>query len=333
MSNLQLSDFDYVLPTELIAQTPIEPRDQSRLLVVRKGATTFEHKQFFQIGDYLQPGDVLVINTSKVIKARLQGIKPTGGKVEIFLLHPLANTTWECLVKGKLQPGMIITIAENITATAVQPNQDETWQIQFSTEQITKYGEVPLPPYIKPTGSADQFEQRYQTVYAEQAGSVAAPTAGLHFTEALLERLKANGIIVVPVVLHVGLGTFASVKTEDITAHEMHAEYAVLPAATAEAIATAKANGHKVVAVGTTSCRTLEAMRGQAGEGWVNIYIYPGYQFNTIDALITNFHLPKTTLMMLVSTLAGMDTIKAAYAEAIKERYRFFSFGDAMLII
>lgn len=337
MSNLQLSDFDYVLPTELIAQTPIEPRDHSRLLVVHKTTQELEHKQFFQIGDYLHSGDVLVVNTSKVIKARLHGTKPTGGEVEIFLLHPLANTaqpnSWECLVRGKLKPGMIVTIAANITATAIQPNQDETWQIQFSTADITHYGEVPLPPYIKPTQYAEQFEQRYQTVYAEQAGSVAAPTAGLHFTEALLTQLKANGIIVVPVILHVGLGTFASVKTEDITQHTMHAEYAVLPQATAAAIAQAKSTGHKVVAVGTTSCRTLEAFHGQAGEDWVNIYMYPGYQFNTVDALITNFHLPKTTLLMLVSALAGKDLIDQAYSEAIKERYRFFSFGDAMLIL
>ncbi len=334
MNTLQLSDFDYVLPTELIAQTPIEPRDHSRLLVVHKNTQQLEHKQFFQIGDYLQPGDVLVINTSKVIKARLHGTKPTSGEIEIFLLHPLDNAnTWECLVRGKLKPDTIITITPTVTATAIQPNADETWQIQFSTDDITQYGEVPLPPYIKPQQSPEQFERRYQTVYADQAGSVAAPTAGLHFTEELLDQLKAKGIIVAPVMLHVGLGTFASVKTEDITQHQMHAEYAVLPHATAQAIQQAKATGHKVVAVGTTSCRTLEAFYGQAGEDWVNIYIYPGYQFNTVDALITNFHLPKTTLLMLVSALASKALIDQAYAAAIQERYRFFSFGDAMLII
>lgn len=333
MPSLKLSDFDYTLPSELIAQTPIEPRDHSRLLVVHKDTQQFEHKQFFQIGDYLQAGDVLVINTSKVIKARLHGTKPTGGAVEIFLLTPQTNRRWECLVRGKPQAGAVITMTETAHATMVQKTADDTWLVDFDHDDITQFGEVPLPPYIKPEQSAQQFEARYQTVYADQAGSVAAPTAGLHFTTELLAALQAKGVVVAPVTLHVGLGTFASVKTEDITAHQMHAEYAMLPEATAQAIVTAKANGKKVIAVGTTSCRTLEAMHGKAGEGWVNIYMYPGYQFNTVDALITNFHLPKTTLFMLVSALAGMDVIKQAYAEAIKERYRFFSFGDAMLIM
>lgn len=226
---------------------------------------------------------------------------------------------------------MIIQIHAAVTATILQP-VEEMWEVTFNTDDITAYGEVPLPPYIKTQSPPKELEQRYQTVYAQEAGSVAAPTAGLHFTPELLQTLKAQGVIIVPVMLHVGLGTFASVKTEDITQHQMHAEYAVLPASTAQAIATAKTTGHKVVAVGTTSCRTLEAFCGQAGEGWVNIFIYPGYTFNTVDALITNFHLPKTSLLMLVSALAGTDLIKQAYTEAIKEQYRFFSFGDAMLI-
>lgn len=327
----QLSDFAYTLPPELIAQTPLAVRDQSRLLVVDKTTGQLEHKQFFQIGDYLQPGDVLVINTSKVIKARLHGTKPTGGKVEVFLLTPLGNQHWHCLVKGSVQPGMVIHIHEAVQATMIQP-VEAMWEVAFNTDQITEYGEVPLPPYIKTPQPQKELQQRYQTVYADQAGSVAAPTAGLHFTEQLLQQLKAKGVVVVPVILHVGLGTFTSVKTEDITQHQMHAEYAVLPAATAQAIATAKASGKKVIAVGTTSCRTLEAFHGKAGESWVNIFIYPGYVFTTVDALITNFHLPKTSLLMLVSALAGTDVIKQAYAEAIKEHYRFFSFGDAMLI-
>ena len=325
--NLKLSDFDYRLPNELIAQQPIEPRDHSRLLVVHTTTGRLEHRQFFHIAEYLSAGDVLVINTSKVIKARLHGTKPSGGKVEIFLLTSLGNNRWHCLVKGSVKPDMRIQIQPDVSATMIQPI-DEMWEVSFTTADITQYGEVPLPPYIK---TAQPLE-RYQTVYAEQAGSVAAPTAGLHFTEALLQHLKDRGVIIVPVILHVGLGTFAAVKTENVLDHTMHAEYAVLPKATADAIAQAKRIGKKVIAVGTTSCRTVEAFHGQANEGWVNIFIYPGYTFNTIDALITNFHLPKTTLLMLVSALAGTELIKQAYAEAINQHYRFFSFGDAMLI-
>jgi len=324
---LKLSDFDYNLPPHLIAQQPLEPRDHSRLLVIHKNTGQFEHRNFFDIIDYFSFGDVLVINTSKVIKARLHGIKPSGGKVEIFLLTPLDNNRWHCLVKGSVQPGMIIQIHDAIKATVIQPIE-EMWEVSFNTADITQYGEVPLPPYIK---TAQPLE-RYQTVYADQAGSVAAPTAGLHFTEQLLQQLRAKGVVIVPVILHVGLGTFAPVKTDNIIEHKMHSEYAILPQSTADAITKAKASGHKVVAVGTTSCRTVEAFRGQTNEGWVNIFIYPGYQFNTIDALITNFHLPKTTLLMLVSAFAGKELIDQAYAEAIKEKYRFFSFGDAMLI-
>lgn len=295
--------------------------------MVHRASQQLEHKHFYDIGEYLSPGDVLVINTSKVIKARLHGTKPTGGTVEIFLLTPLGNQHWHCLVKGSVKPGAVITIQPGITATTIKPI-DEIWEVEFTTDRITEYGEVPLPPYIKTKHPLE----RYQTVYAEQAGSVAAPTAGLHFTESLLEKLKAQGISIVPVILHVGLGTFAAVKTENVLEHHMHAEYAVLPQRTADAIATAKRTGHKVVAVGTTSCRTLEAFHGQPNEGWVNIFIYPGYTFNTVDTLLTNFHLPKTTLLMLVSALAGKELIDKAYATAIKERYRFFSFGDAMLI-
>ncbi|MFA6475417.1 MAG: tRNA preQ1(34) S-adenosylmethionine ribosyltransferase-isomerase QueA [Patescibacteria group bacterium] len=325
---MRLSEFDYQLPPQLIAQTPIEPRDHSRLLVVHRDTGKLEHKQFFHITDYLKSGDVLVINTSKVIKARLHATKPTGGKVEIFLLQQKDDFTWECLIKGKTALNSLFLIHHSTTATVQEKHPDSTYLVKFNKTNITQYGEVPLPPYIK----TKQSLERYQTVYADQSGSVAAPTAGLHFTEALLDKLKKHGVIIVPVILHVGLGTFTSVKTDDITQHTMHAEYAVLPEATAQAMAAAKKTGHKIIAVGTTSGRTLEAFQGQANAGWVNIYIYPGYKFNTVDSLITNFHLPKTTLLMLVSALAGKPLIDRAYAEAIKEHYRFFSFGDAMLI-
>lgn len=336
---LTLQDYNFELPSELIAQEPARPRDHSRLLVLHRAAqknATIEHKHFYDIGDYLQAGDVLVINTSKVIKARLHGTKPTGGMVEIFLLAPLEKQRWQCLVKGSVKPGMTITIHDDVHAVMIQP-VEEMWEVSFNTTDITRYGEVPLPPYIKQpdkqSTAAKTIESDYQTVYAKESGSVAAPTAGLHFTQALLRKLQDKGVIIVPVILHVGLGTFAAVKTEDITQHTMHAEYAILPPATANAIAAAKASGHKVVAVGTTACRTLEAFSAYGGHGWVDIFIYPGYTFNTVDALITNFHLPKTTLLMLVSALAGKSNIDRAYAEAIKKRYRFFSFGDAMLIL
>ena len=326
---MQLSEFNYTLPPELIAQQPMEPRDHSRLLVIDRTKAQLSHQHFYNIVNYLNPGDVLVVNDSKVIPARLHGTKLTGGKCEVFLLKPVAPGQWECLLRHVSKPGTIIQLDDDITATVEQALGNGTFMVKFSDPNITRIGEIPLPPYITETAKPEQ----YQTVYAKHDGSVAAPTAGLHFTPELLQQLKNKGVIIAPVTLHVGLGTFASVKTENISQHQMHAEFAILPPSTAQAILQAKQLGHKVVAVGTTSCRTLESFHGQASQGWVDIFITPGYNFNTVDALITNFHLPKTTLLMLVSALAGKHLIDQAYQAAITERYRFYSFGDAMLIV
>lgn len=330
--SLKLSDFDYHLPPELIAQHPVTPRDQAHLLIVRPAkepGAQFTHDYFFNLGHWLKPGDLLVVNDSKVIAARLHGTKPSGGVIEIFLLWPTNDTVWSCLVRGKVNSGLVVKFQKGFIGTLLRKLDEMAWEIVFNKPNITSIGSVPLPPYI----TAPNPMAEYQTIYAQSDGSVAAPTAGLHFTERLLTELKAGGINVASVTLHVGLGTFAPVKTENIADHVMHKEYAILPSATAAAITAAKQRGNKVVAVGTTACRTLEAFSGQTNQGWVDIFITPGYRFNTVDALITNFHLPKSTLLMLVSALAGKNTIDQAYAVAIHERYRFFSFGDAMLII
>jgi S-adenosylmethionine:tRNA ribosyltransferase-isomerase len=340
--NLTLRDFDYQLPTELIAQHPITPRDQARLLVVERQTGTarvqprLTHDFFYQLGRWLHPGDVLVVNDSKVIAARLHGTKPSGGKIEVFLLNPIdpAQTqldqvrVWSCLIRGKVTPGMLVQLPVGLSAIVKRKLDEQTWEVEFNQANVLRIGEVPLPPYITQRSPMSD----YQTIYAAAEGSVAAPTAGLHFTASLLQELKAAGVVVAPVTLHVGLGTFAPVKTENIAEHVMHKEYAMLRATTAKIIVQAKQRGNKVIAVGTTACRTLEAFHGQANQGWVDIFITPGYQFNTVDALITNFHLPKSTLLMLVSAFAGKSTIDQAYAAAIKERYRFFSFGDALLL-
>jgi len=326
--NLTLSDFDYQLPSGLIAQHPVRPRDHSRLLVVNKYTNQLSHQRFYDLPKFLQPGDVLVVNDSKVIPARLHGSKPTGGAVEIFLLQEKTQTIWECLVRGKPGLNTVITLPNGFHGKLFEKVSDTTWLVEFNQPNITSVGEVPLPPYITEQSKLED----YQTVYAKDQGSVAAPTAGLHFTPELMQKIETLGVKIVPVTLHVGLGTFAPVKTENIDEHVMHAEFATLPLATAQTITEAKQSGHRVIAVGTTSCRTLEAFHGQANSGWVDIFIRPGYTFNTIDALITNFHLPKSTLLMLISALAGKDLIDKAYAIAIQERYRFFSFGDAMLI-
>lgn len=326
--SLKLSDFDYQLPSELIAQQPVRPRDHSRLLVVNRHTAQLSHAHFYDLPQFLQAGDVVVVNDSKVIPARLHGTKPTGGAVEIFLLQEKTATIWECLVRGKPGLNSTITLPDGFTGKLFEKVSETTWLVEFNKPNITSVGEVPLPPYI----TAQSNLEDYQTVYAKDQGSVAAPTAGLHFTPELMQRIAVLGVKIVPVTLHVGLGTFAPVKTENIDEHVMHAEFATLPPATAAAIAEAKQSGHRVIAVGTTSCRTLEAFHGQANSGWVNIFIRPGYSFNTIDALITNFHLPKSTLLMLISALASKELVDKAYAIAIQERYRFFSFGDAMLI-
>lgn len=340
-----LSDFNYNLPLELIAQEPVNPRDKARLLIVHRDSEKLEHKIFRDIVDYLKPNDVLVINDSKVFPARLFGHKKgTGGVVEVFLHRKISDDTWECLLGGRVSEGLVIELAKNFEAIAICNNQDGTWQVKFNKtgsdffSAISLIGHLPLPPYIKREKDQKEDEENYQTVYAnnDKIGSVAAPTAGLHFTPELLKRIKDQGIAVETVTLHVGLGTFSPVKTENILEHKMHSEYIEIDKDTAIRLKEAKAAGKRIIAVGTTSCRTLESW-GQAGfpegySGWTDIFIYPGYKFTAIDALITNFHLPKSTLLMLVSALAGKELMEKAYQEAVKQSYRFFSYGDAMFI-
>jgi S-adenosylmethionine:tRNA ribosyltransferase-isomerase len=332
----------YDLPEELIAQTPMERRDASRLLVLDKTTGQMEHRHFYDLKDYLHPGDCLVLNDSRVIPARLFGTRPTGGAVEVVLLKDLGDNRWECLSRPgkKMRPGTSVSFGQGeLTAQVEDVVEGGNRILHFSYEGIfleilEKLGRMPLPPYIK-----QQLDdpERYQTVYAREPGSAAAPTAGLHFTTQLLEDIRAMGVDVEFVTLHVGLGTFRPVQVEDVENHEMHSEFCTVPEKTAQAIAKAKANGGRVIAVGTTSCRTLESFAKPDGtvepsSGWTNIFIYPGYTFKCIDALVTNFHLPGSTLVMLVSALAGKEHIMTAYQEAVNQRYRFFSFGDAMFI-
>ena len=337
---MTLSDFYYDLPERLIAQTPLKERDKSRLLVLDRQTGAYEDRTFDDVLDYLEPGDCLIANDSRVIPARLHAQRPTGGAVEIFLLRPRAKDQWECLVKPgrNARPGQILLLGD-VTASVEEVTDDGNRIIRFSadgdvTERLKALGEVPLPPYIKQ--KLDDPE-RYQTVYARREGSVAAPTAGLHFTPQLLKRTEEKGVAVAYVTLHVGLGTFRPVKVTDPTAHKMHSEYYILPQATADLINRTKAAGHKVTAVGTTATRVLETA-GQKGlplteaHGETDIFIYPGFEFKVIDRLITNFHLPESTLIMLVSAFAGRENVLAAYRHAVEEEYRFFSFGDAMLL-
>lgn len=329
MNQLHLSDFNYNLPPELIAQHPVRPRDHSRLMVLLPQADLISHKHFYDIKDYLHPGDILILNDSKVIPARLLGQKPTGGKVEIFLLRELQLNEWECLIGANhIAPGNIVALSAGFQATVLVPLTDNTWRVKFNKENITSIGDVPLPPYISERN--DMVD--YQTVYAKAEGSVAAPTAGLHFTQELLQQLRQMGIVIKTVTLHVGLGTFLPVKTDDLSQHIMHKEYAELSNDTAKAINEAKENNKQIIAVGTTAARTLEAFHGKANSDWVDLFITPGYNFNTITSMITNFHLPQSTLLMLVSALAGKTMIDRAYRLAIDEKYRFYSFGDAMFI-
>ena len=351
---MHTADFDYHLPPELIAQKPVRPRDRSRLLLLNKQSGKIEHQHFFNIIDQLRAGDVLVLNNSKVFPARLLGHKQaTGGGVEIFLHKKIKSAEWECLVGGRVKVGLKIEFAKSaLVATILKDNADGTWQVGFNLtgdrfwQAIERIGLVPLPPYIKRDHKTASDSRNYQTVFADphKVGSAAAPTAGLHFTTALLKKIKAKGVKIVTVTLHVGLGTFAPVKTEKITEHKMHSEFAEISARTARTILAAKKAGNRVIAVGTTSCRTLEAADWQkftaqykAGKlrpqaFWTEIFIYPGYKFRVVDALITNFHLPKSTLLMLVSALAGKSHIDAAYDQAVSGGYRFFSYGDAMFI-
>lgn len=338
---MKTSDFVYDLPEELIAQTPLERRDASRLLVLDKYTGRTEHRHFSDLPSYLRPGDCLVLNDSRVIPARLFGTRQSGGAVEVVLLRDLGGGKWECLTRPgkKMRPGTEVSFGDELSAVveAVMPDGNRVLQFTYDgifLEILERLGHMPLPPYIK--AQLDDPE-RYQTVYAREPGSAAAPTAGLHFTNELLDAIRAMGVDVRFVTLHVGLGTFRPVKAEDIEDHEMHSEYCTIPAETAEAINRAKQSGGRVIAVGTTSCRTLESLAKddgtiEAASGWTNIFIYPGYRFKCVDALVTNFHLPGSTLVMLVSALAGRENILNAYNEAVAERYRFFSFGDAMFI-
>ena len=340
---MKTSDFYYDLPKELIAQDPLEDRSASRLMHLNKETGEYEHGHFRDILKYLKPGDCLVINDTKVIPARLYGSKVgTDAAIEILLLKRRENDIWETLVKPgkKCKVGTVISFGDGILTGEVVDIVDEGNRlIQFHydgifEEILDQLGEMPLPPYIT---HKLQDKNRYQTVYAKHEGSAAAPTAGLHFTKELLQQVRDAGVKIAHVTLHVGLGTFRPVKVEDVTQHHMHSEFYVVEEDQAKLINDTKAAGGRVIAVGTTSCRTLESATGEdgilkAGSGWTEIFIYPGYRFKMIDGLITNFHLPESTLVMLVSALAGKEHIMAAYEEAVREKYRFFSFGDAMMI-
>ena len=340
---MNVSDFYYDLPEELIAQTPIEKRDESRLMVLDRGKQTIEHKTFKDIIDYLEPGDCLVRNNTKVIPARLYGKKATGAKIEFLLLNRIEGDIWECIVRPghKLKPGTEVEFGDGILkAKVLDVMEGGTRKVEFKYEGIfneilDKIGLMPLPPYIH---ESLKNNDRYQTVYAKYEGSAAAPTAGLHFTPELFEKIKEKGIEVANVTLHVGIGTFRPVKVENVEEHHMHSEHFYIKQEDADKINNAKKNGKRVIAVGTTSCRVLETIADENGmvkptEGDTQIFIYPGYKYKCLDGLVTNFHLPESTLIMLVSALAGRDYIMKAYNEAVKERYRFFSFGDAMLIL
>ena len=340
---MNVSDFYYDLPEELIAQTPIEKRDESRLMVLNRANQTIEHKTFKDIIDYLEPGDCLVRNNTKVIPARLYGKKATGAKIEFLLLNRIEGDIWECIVRPghKLKPGTEVEFGDGILkAKVLDVMEGGTRKVEFKYEGIfneilDKIGLMPLPQYIH---ESLKDNDRYQTVYAKYEGSAAAPTAGLHFTPELFEKIKAKGIDVANVTLHVGIGTFRPVKVENVEEHHMHSEHFYIKQEDADKINNAKKNGKRVIAVGTTSCRVLETIADENGmvkptEGDTQIFIYPGYKYKCLDGLVTNFHLPESTLIMLVSALAGRDYIMKAYNEAVKERYRFFSFGDAMLIL
>ena len=340
---MKTSDFYYDLPPELIAQTPLEKRDESRLLCLDKATGEWSHHHFYELPDFLRAGDCLILNNSRVLPARLLGRRlPGGGACEVLLLQDKGDKVWECLVRpGKhLREGARVSFGDGeLTAKIAEVLPDGNRLVRFDyngifLEVLERLGKMPLPPYIK---EELQDQERYQTVYSKVNGSAAAPTAGLHFTPELLERIAAKGVGVGYVTLHVGLGTFRPVKEDEIEQHDMHSEYCTIPQETADLINRTKANGGRVICVGTTSCRTIESWAGEDGTmtatgGWTNIYIYPGYRFKVMDALVTNFHLPESTLIMLVSALAGREHVLAAYEEAVRERYRFFSFGDAMFI-
>ena len=340
---MKTHDFWYDLPEELIAQTPLQQRDSSRLLALDRVTGHTAHKHFYDIVDYLHPGDCLVMNDSRVLPARLLGHRPTGGAVEVLLLRDLGDKKWECLCKPgrKMQVGHQVVFGDGeLTATVREVKEDGNRVVEFHYEGIflevlERLGKMPLPPYIK-AELADQ--ERYQTVYSREVGSAAAPTAGLHFTTDLLEKIRQKGVKTAFVTLHVGLGTFRPVKAEEISEHHMHSELCMIGEETAQILNETKRSGGRVICVGTTSCRTLESLVNEDGtfeprSKWTEIFIFPGYTFKAMDGLITNFHLPESTLVMLVSAFAGRENVLRAYEEAVKERYRFFSFGDAMCIL
>ena len=340
---MKTSDFNYELPKELIAQTPLEKRDTSRLMTLDRKTGAWEHHHFYELPDFLEPGDCLILNNSRVLPARLLGQRiPGGGACEVLLLIDRGEKTWECLVRpGRhMREGTKLSFGNGeLTAEVTEVLPDGNRLVRFDYEGIflevlERLGKMPLPPYIK---EELQDQERYQTVYSKVPGSAAAPTAGLHFTPELMETIRQKGVNIGYVTLHVGLGTFRPVKEEEITEHEMHSEFCVLPPETATLINETKASGHRCVCVGTTSCRTLESWAAEDGHmeskaGWTSIYIYPGYRFKVMDGLVTNFHLPESTLIMLVSAFAGREHVLAAYEEAVREKYRFFSFGDAMFL-
>lgn len=339
---MKKSDFNFELPEELIAQTPLQRRDQSRLMLLDKTSGEIGHRHFYELPDFLREGDCLVLNDSRVLPARLLGSRESGGGVELVLLRDLGEGRWECLSRPgrKTRPGVELQFGEGeLKATVESVTEGGNRIVRFHYEGIflevlERLGKMPLPPYIK---EELQDAERYQTVYSRELGSAAAPTAGLHFTKELLEQIRQKGVNIATVTLHVGLGTFRPVKEEEIEDHDMHSEFCIIPEETARLVNETKRRGGRVIAVGTTSCRTLESFTGENGTlracaDWTNIFIYPGYRFRCIDALVTNFHLPESTLIMLVSALAGRENVLKAYRCAVEERYRFFSFGDAMFI-
>lgn len=350
---MHIKEFDYDLPPELIAQYPLEERDHSRLMVLHRENKTIEHRYFFEIADYFKPGDVLVLNDTKVIPARLVGKKQSGGRIEVFLLRPQENgrvdeSTWQCLINCSKKPKLHSKVLFDQSLTAeILEEEEEGFKVRFkyegNIEQVLDHiGLTPLPPYIKRGNSLSKDEsldrERYQTIFARSRGAVAAPTAGLHFTSELIDQIKAKGVKVLFLTLHVGWGTFQPVRVERIEEHGMHSEYYTLSPSTAKAINDARRRKARIIGVGTTTTRCLESTANgkgaiKSGKGYTNLFIYPAYSFKTIDSLITNFHLPRSTLLMLVSAFAEKEFILEAYREAIKEGYRFYSYGDAMFII
>jgi len=342
-TGFQTKDYWYDLPEELIAQTPLQKRDTSRLMVLDRQTGEVAHRHFYDVLDYLNPGDCLVMNDSRVLPARLLGHRPTGGAVEVLLLRDLGDNCWECLCKPgkKMQPGSTVSFGNGeLTAAVKEVREDGNRVVEFHYEGIflevlERLGKMPLPPYIK---AELQDQERYQTVYSREVGSAAAPTAGLHFTKELLEKIREKGVKEAFVTLHVGLGTFRPVKADNILEHHMHSELCMMNEETAALLNETRQKGGRIICVGTTSCRTLESLvqpdgSFRAGSKWTDIFIYPGYKFKAMDGLITNFHLPESTLVMLVSAFAGREHVLNAYKIAVEEKYRFFSFGDAMLIV